>query len=1483
MGVSCEACCTVLGLHNSPLFFHSLSFFIPFCFSPPAVHPVSSSLSVTAALEQPRPTLPPPDSLAPHQFPLATTNQPSLFPSPSNVASTPIEAPFPQSSSGIAVPLGASPFPSGTPAFLPDLIGPPISPAALALASPMIAPALKGAHSSSAPLALVALAPPAVQKSSPLPPNPLISPPVAVVESVSVTSLSTPIAPSSPKTASVRVPSQVVPNPKSTSSPPGIVNASSSHLVSPVASHQSGLASCPEIPPITPLAITSPPVKGIPIPSALTSPQNLVTLKESIGPPAALSLSTQSVPVATSQKAVAPSDPVFLTSLGSPLAPLHQSSFGSSVQLSGQTDQNTLSNPTILDSIPVGCSSMGVSYPSERSVMPPLHSMNEVVPAAGTPTSPLPLSVDKGPSGSLLSPTASRILQGSPDAAYHQPLVAQFPVASPGSPGLKEAPVSSVGVTPLVMTNPSTISVVSTAFEVTTCMSPPISSGSMSSKDPVSYTASVMGPVTPEELPTSQVKTALGIPVSHSFPLPAPEDPKSLPPSALEKLPTQKDFQTVLTSPIEAPISPAHAGVPTKKDSTPLALSVSTDSPPQSTSSSLEMSLSSEATLAKKSLVEPLPVVKPDSAAASPLGVLHSPTSVIKTNPCGSPDPTSLLLKSSPTVPTVAPTGISNKKNPATPAGVALVTVKGTSTPTTTACPFLEGAVSVVPKGHLAKNGTSTLTTLPLVPSASESCPVTPALTSSPQNVSAFPATLALAPDVTKSVPFPSLPPAGTPPDAKEVDGISHTPALAPAVFSPEVSPNEKDSGVSVTTSSKGTLTYLTDSPSLLSTSVSPQTKRPPSKKGSATSPATLTLAPSVPKNEIVIPGSPVGNLSSPGSPLEASLPPDASLSFQGPNGSPPRKHSPTPSTKGTSTSPPVTPSSSREAPAIPSPKDAHNSPGMTPPSAKGSPGTPSPKKSPTLSPVTPPSPKEAPIPPPVTLPSSKRAPVAPSSKGDPATLSIMTPSKGAPAAPSTIGAPIPPPVTTTPSKGGPATPSPKDALTPLPVTHPSKEAPNPSPVTPPSSKGVPAAPSTKGTPTPLPVTPPSSRGVPAAPSAKGVPTPSPVIPSKGANTPPPMTTPRKGPPAAAPSINGAPTTPSTEGVPAPPPVIPPSSKEAPAGPSTKGTPTAPPVTPPPSRGAPETQSTKDIPTSPAMTPPSKETPATASPKSSPTSPALVICPSEATTPQASKGLPTKKGPTVLKEVHVAPSPESASVIMAPTQKGPSAKKASTPSPLVCPDPSAKHGTKGPLHTVAPAPLLTVSTQKGSSPKTSKTLPISPAKGKDSVHASKIPLAPPPESKTSATLGTAASEKVLPKTGPASLSAAPTPSVSLPVAPSPVLPLLPKQQFLPSSPGLVLESPCKPPAPADEDELPPLIPPEPISGGVPFQPVLVNMPIPKSAGIPAPTPSAKQPILKNNKGIGLGLLCAWCVAHTPLRGYPPILTLGCAAFSSVYT
>ncbi|XP_062932423.1 nascent polypeptide-associated complex subunit alpha isoform X1 [Cynocephalus volans] len=1532
-----------------------------------ALLPRSSTLSVTTALEQPRPTLNPPCSLAPQQCPLANAPQPPPFPSPSSISSTLFEVPFPQSSSGTAQPLGTA---LDTPTFLPNLIGPPISPAALALAAPMITPTLKGAHSSSAPLALVALAPHSVQKSSVFPPNPLTSPPsVAVAESASLTSLSAPIAPSEPKTSPIQAPSQVVPNPESAPSPPGIVSAIPSRLVTTLASVQSGIASCPQIPPTTPLAITSPQVKSIPTSSALASPQNLVSfsLKGPVSPPAALSSSTQSVPTVTSsQKTMAPSiPPVFSTPLGSHLSPLHQSSFSSSVQHVDQTGPTALSDPT-MNTISVDHSSVRASYHSQGSVIPPLSSRNEVVPAAvaafsvGAPASPLAPSVDKSPSsiasitsyspsGSLnvatsssLSPAAPLILKGSPVATHHQSLMTQIPV-SPGSPGLKEAPVSSVGATQLVMTNPSTISAVSTIFDVATCLSP-VSSVPTGSQEPTSSTALVMAPVASEELPT-QVATTLEIPVS--LPLPAPEDLKNLPTSLSVKFPTQKDLQTVPASLVFS----AGAGLPTKKDPTlpPLALATPKNSPStQSTSSSLEISLSPEATPTRKSPVEPHPVGEP--ASATPLGD-NSLTSVIKTDPHASPDPAGLLLKSSLTTPAVTTFPLES----ADPARVAPTTAKVTSNPVVTASPFLEGAVFLAPKHHPAKKGTSSLTTLPLVLPASGSCPVTSSVTLSPQNVSASLAALVPAPEIPKPVLFPSLPLTGTSTSAKKFDGISHTLALGPVASLPEGC-LAKDSGGSVIESSKGTLTYLADSPSPLGTSVSPQTKRLPTKKESA------------------IPDAPVGNLSSPVSPIETSFLPEASLSFQGPKVSLTKKHSSTPPTmtlpspkkapgtpaskggpaipspKGVPTRPPVTPPSpkknpaSKGGPANPVPKGPPTSPAVTSPSSKESLATPSPNEAATPPAVTPPSLKETPAtsvpkgapakpkgaltPPAMTPPSPKKAPAIPSPTGSPAspspkgtrstpavtpppkapTTPAETPSpkeapatpapKGAPATPSSKGAPTPPAVTSSSPKEAPATPatpSSKGAPTPPAVTSPSpKEAPAT-----PAPKGAPATPSSKGAPTPPAVTSPSPKeapATPATPSSKGAPTPpavtspspkeapatpapkgAPAIPSsKGAPTPPAVTSPSpkeasatpatpssKGAPTPlavtspspkeAPAPKGAPATPSSRGAPTPPAVTPPSPKKVPATSAPKGVPPPPtvtslslkdapatsaprraPATPSPN-GAPATPSPKGAPTHPAVTPPSpREAPmptaVSSSPKGSPTSPVSVTCHMGAIAPRASKGLSAKKGLTAPKGL-IAAASESAPVITAPTQKGLPAKKSSANSPI-CPDPSAKNGTKGPLS------------------KTAKALPISPAKDKDSFHSPKGPLTPF-ESKTSTPLVAATSEKVLSKAGSAaSVSPAPTPPVSLPLAPSPVPPLLPKQQFLPSSPGLLLESPSKPPAPAEEDELPPLIPPEPVSGGVPFQLILDNMPTPKPAGITAPPPSAKQPVLKNNKGSG---------------------------------
>uniref|UniRef100_A0A2K5EJ64 Nascent polypeptide associated complex subunit alpha n=1 Tax=Aotus nancymaae TaxID=37293 RepID=A0A2K5EJ64_AOTNA len=589
-----------------------------------AVLPMSSALSVTAALGQPGPTLPPPCSPTPQQCPLSAANQAAPFPSPSTVASTPFEVPFPQSSSGTTLPLGTSPE---APTFLPNLIGPPISPAALALASPMIAPTLKGAPSSSAPLALVALAPHSVQKSSAFPPNLLTSPPsVAVAESGSVMPLSAPIPPPQPKTNLIKVPSQVVPNLKGNPSPPGIVSAVPYHCVTPLASLQSGVASCPQITPTTTLAITSPQVKDSTISSALISPQNpgSLSLKGPVSPPAALSLATQSLPLMTSsQKTVGPNThPDFPISLGSHLAPLHQSSFGS-VQPLGQTDSGALLDPTV-KTISTDHSSTGASYPPQRSVIPPLPSRNEVVPATVAAFPVVAPSVDKGPStitsitcspsGTLnvatssLSPTASLILRSSPNATHH--------------PSVAQIPISSVGTTPLVVTNPCTIAAAPATLEVATCLSPPISSGPISNVEPTSPAALVIAPVAPKEH-SLQVTTTLGIPVSP--PLPDPKDVKNLPHSVLIKFPTQKDLQTVPASPEGAPFSPAQAELTTKKDSAvlPLAQAAPKKSPFfQSTSSSPEISLSPEATLAKKSLGGPLPVVAAfPLESANPTGV----------------------------------------------------------------------------------------------------------------------------------------------------------------------------------------------------------------------------------------------------------------------------------------------------------------------------------------------------------------------------------------------------------------------------------------------------------------------------------------------------------------------------------------------------------------------------------------------------------------------------------------------------------------------------------------------------------------------------------------------------------------------------------------------------------------------------------------------------------------------------------------------
>lgn len=103
------------------------------------------------------------------------------------------------------------------------------------------------------------------------------------------------------------------------------------------------------------------------------------------------------------------------------------------------------------------------------------------------------------------------------------------------------------------------------------------------------------------------------------------------------------------------------------------------------------------------------------------------------------------------------------------------------------------------------------------------------------------------------------------------------------------------------------------------------------------------------------------------------------------------------------------------------------------------------------------------------------------------------------------------------------------------------------------------------------------------------------------------------------------------------------------------------------------------------------------------------------------------------------------------------------------------------------------------------------------------PLIPPPASATSL--------PVLLKPSPPSSEVAP----STPSKPSALGPKLPPPDAVP----------------AEDDDLPPLIPPEVPAEESPFQPILVDIASPKSA-VPspkAPAPLAKEPVLKNDKGI----------------------------------
>ncbi|XP_029398195.1 nascent polypeptide-associated complex subunit alpha isoform X2 [Mus pahari] len=1016
-----------------------------------AVLPMSSALNA-AAVGQPGP--PPPSSLGPQQSPLVTAHQPS--PLPSSVSSTPFEVPFAQPiTAETALPSGTAP---PTPTFLPHLIGPPISPAALALASPMVGLAQKGARSSSAPLSLVALAPHSVQKSPVCPPHPLTSPPSAA--GAELGALAASIPPLETKTSTSQVPSQGTLNLKGTTPrPPDVVSAFPSHLETPLASVQPGLMSCPQT-----LSITSP-VRGVPISSALTQSQLSLNLKGPVSSPAQ-NTATPSLPPAPS------------TSLGCHLPLLHHSSLNSPIQPPGQSGL-AVSNP-----ISVGLSCIAASCPPERCVVPTLPS--KLLPA----DSGVAPSVDEGSSavtselcsppgssdvaGTSLSPTASLASKGSNVAL--QPLVTQVPASQ--KTGLKETPVSCIGATHPTLGNPSAISVAPA-----THVPPPASSGLGSSKDPASPGTSLVVPAAHKQFPAPPVSTTLGVPVS---PLPATEGLKNLPMSVLVN--------------VGAPVSPAQAGLPTRKDATlqplsPIALKESPSSP--SASSSLEVL--SEDTVTKTTTGGPAPAVRPAIAGVAVTTSLHavSPSAVVAADSCVSPVPVSQPLKSSVTSPAVAP-------------------------------------------------GTVPSNTSPLVPLASEGCPVASSMALSPQNASVSETTLALSPEIPKSVPFPHPPLAGISfSSARKVDAVSPV----------ESSGSSLEGHPDAPVSSKGAVVCLADSSSL-DTSVSAQTKRPASKKGSARS----DVSP--------------GNVSSPLCPLESSFLPEAGLSFQGPKGSLNKLSPIPPSSKGAPVPSTGAPPSPKGAPIVPTETSISSkkvSAEILPSSQKTPEVTASRlmsavqslKVDPVISDVTPTSPKK---------PSATAIP-----KDTSATLSLKSvPAVTSPSPPKVPAAPSPNETTIAPAeiptslKNALAPATPKETLTASTpkVTSPSPQK-TPKSISP---KGAPAMTSKKATesaaskevstsqfpkdvpllPHVAPTSPPKS---PASDALSGALT-SPPPKGAPATLPETPTCPKKSPKTAA--RKKTPATPSPEGVTAVPLEIPPCSKKSPKTGAPKETPATP-------------------------------------------------------------------------------------------------------------------------------------------------------------------------------------------------------------------------------------------------------------------------------------------------------------------------------------
>ncbi|XP_049984100.1 nascent polypeptide-associated complex subunit alpha, muscle-specific form-like [Alexandromys fortis] len=1295
----------------SPFLFWFLFYF---CFSP-AVLPMPSALNVSAALGQPAPA--PPCSLAPQQSPLVTANQPSPFPSPS-ISSIPFEVPFPQPPSE-TVPLGTAPH---TPTFLPHVIGPPISPAALALASPMIGPTQKGARSSSTPLSLVAVAPHSAQKTSVSPPHPPSLPlSVAVAESGPLAS----IVPLEPKASASQKPSQVVPNLKGPApSPPDVVGVFPSCLETPLASLPPGLASCPQT-----LSVTSP-IKGIPVSSALV-PQNMLNLN--------LNRPVSSPAQNTITPNILPAPP---TSLGSPLPLLHHSSLDSPIQPLRQSGPGAVSDPTVSNTISVDHSAVEASYPLERSIIPPLPSRHELVSdsvaalSVRAPASALAPSVDRGNSAvtsvicsppgcsgtaaALLSPTASLIPKGS--NVTQQPLVTQIP-ASPKT-GLKETPVSSVGAIQPAVDNPNTISIAPATF-----MSPPVSSGPVSSKDVTSPASSLVAAAPP----------------------PATEGLKNLPASALVN--------------VGAPISPTQVGLCTRKDPTllPLALAAHKESPsPQST---LLLEVPSGAT-ATKTAEGPAPVARAAVATSSSLGA--NPSTAIKT------DPVSLSLKCPVAAPAMAPLVLESSD----PKELAPRTVKGASaskTSITTTSPLVPLAPEVCPVSVAfnPQNVSLSTTTEALAPEIPRSLPF-PApiptgisfsgakkiedissvvsLASSPEG---HPEDLVASVSSKGTLVYPADSLSGMSPKTKRPSSKkgSPIPDVSPATLS-SLSPLEAALLPGACLSFPGRTDSLELSPVPSSSKGTPvcSTVAPPFPAPTETSispkkaPATLFFkdTPAVPAE---IPPSPPKTIEATASKLVPLIqPPKVAPIVPDVTPTSPKKTPATPVPKDTSATlslksvPAMTSLSPPKAPAAPSPNGAPIAPTEIAPPLKNAPATITPKVASTLPDVTPPSPQKTPKSPkgtPAVTPSSPPKSEAFSEpltslslKGAPTALAgptspTRTPKTAAPKEILPEGVPTVPleispslkktsktvasseSSTASSSKGSPKISAPKE--TPAPsdgVTTASLEIP-PSPKTE-APKEVPVTLSPKGAPATLAESPASLKKLPKTAAPKETP----ATPSVGVLAVPVeiSPSPKKASKTAAPNEN------STS-----------SQKKFPktSAPPSEGVTTAlPEITPSPKK-APKTTAQKQIPV------PSSPKGAPATLAQSPASPKRS---SKTATPKETPATPSPEGVTAV-PLEIPLSPKKAPQSAAP-------KESSAPSSGVM---TAQQEIPHSPKTEAPKEVPVTSSPKGA-PATLAESPASPKKASKTAAPKEAPITPSPEGVTAVPVEISPSSKKAPKT-----------------------------------------------------------------------------------------------------------------------------------------